>query len=151
MSLEWKPDPSPLHLLEGGESAFMGKWKLHIDRMKTLGESKLMDSVLGSLTEKERKVLRMRFGVEGEEAAEKLEREMEAFKENRKRGDKTHPYMWRVDYHGDGTPQAFTGMGGRAATAQEAKELARAAVKSADLAYNVLDNAKRIWEREGEP
>jgi hypothetical protein len=128
--IEWKLDPSPLHMLEGGESAIVGDWRLRIDRLKEHKPSKLLDNLMGALSEKERKVLNMR-------DAEYEEKERQ--RERRKEGDKTHPYMWNVEHvHDDDPPKHFSHMGGRAATAEEAKTLAVAAVKYAGLIFDAL-------------
>lgn len=134
--IEWKVDPSPLQMLEDGESAVVGNWELRIDRLKKFdGISKVLDSLKGSMTEKERKVLDMRSDLESDE--EKMERERSKL---RKKGQDTHPFAWRVEHIGDGSPERFSYMGGRAATAEAAKRLAVAAIEHAKQAYSAIES-----------
>lgn len=132
MSLEWKEDPSPLHLLECGESAFVGRWKLHIDKMKEVKMDSLLGGLLSNLSEKEKKVLRMRFDADGNKIDESTPLE------KRRARQESHPYQWRVDYHGDDSTALFSGLGGSARTVEEGKALAQAAVEYAEMTYNAL-------------
>lgn len=138
--IEWKEDPSPLNMLEDGESAVVGGWGLRIDRLKEFdGLNRILDSVKESLTERELEVLGMRFGLDGEE--ERVERERG---KRRKEGDKTHPFCWKVEHIGDGSPEHFTHMGGRAVTAEAAKRLAVAAIEHAVKAYGSIESIDGI-------
>lgn len=136
VQIEWKDDPSPLQMLEDGETAVVGNWELRVDRMKKFdGISRVLDSLKGSMTEKERKVLDMRSDLDSVE-----EKEEKARSARRKAGHDTHPFAWRVEHIGDGSPEHFSYMGGRAATAEAAKRLAVAAIEHAKQAYSAIES-----------
>lgn len=139
MTVEWKDDPSPLHLLECGESAFVGRWKLHIDKMKEVNMDRLLGGLLSSLSEKEEKVLRTRFDSEGNEI--EIENAEPTFMEKqqmRKAWQESHPYQWRIDLQKE-QPEPFAFLGGSAKTAEEGKRLAEAAVEHAEMIYKALE------------
>jgi hypothetical protein len=138
--IEWKEDPSPLQMLKDGESAVVGGWEARIDRMKEFdGLDRVLGSLRGSMTEREREVLDMRFDLGSDE--ERQERERVKL---RKEGQKTHPFCWSVHHIGDGSPEHFTHMGGRAATAEGAKRLAVAALEHAEKAYSSIESIDGI-------
>jgi len=135
-NLEWKDDPSPLQMLEEGESACVGEWELRVDRMKPFTG---LDGVIGSLragmTEREREVLDMRFGLgDGEDSDDEYVRKLEEQKRRRKEGEKSHQIHWKIAYKGDGTPRPFSHMGGQAGSKEEGKALAERALGTAMMA-----------------
>lgn len=133
MTLEWKEDPSPLHMLECGESVIVGDWQLRIDKLKDIKRDGVLGAFFNDLSDKERKVLDMRFGLDG-----KRNLEEERHRKRKREGEKTHPYMWKVEHVGDGFPSPFTHMGGRATSAEHAKTLAEVALKYAGLIYDAI-------------
>jgi len=131
-NLEWKDDPSPLKMLEEGESVHVGEWELRVDKMKKFdGLDRVLGNLRAGMTQRERDVLDMRFGLDEDEA----ERER---KRKSKEGQDTHPFCWKVEHPGDGSPEPFSHMGGRAKTKEEAKGLAQRALNFARVAHEAL-------------
>ena len=130
--LEWKDDPSVLHMLEEGESVRVGEWELRVDRMKDLKLSKMVEGLRDGLTEREKEILDTRFG-------ESEDEELQSIKRRKKEGRKTHPYHWKIEHVGDGSPAPFTHMGGNAKSKEEAKMFAE---RSLGTAMSALMMAK---------
>ena len=137
--LEWKNDPSPLHMFEEGESVQIGDWKLRVDRMKEMGQlSDLVKDLTDGLTEREKEILDTRFG-------ESEDEELQPIKRRKKEGRKTHPYHWKIEHVGDGSPASFTHMGGNAKSKEEAKELAEwylGAAKGTQRSAELMDKMR---------
>jgi len=131
--LEWKPEPSKLNMFEDGEAAIVGDWQLEVFRIKDIREDGMLGALFGGLSEKEKKVLDMRFGLDGERNLEE-----EAYEARKKEGRKTHPWVWKIHHVGDGSPSPFTHMGGSARTADEAKVIAEHVI---DDAIQCLESA----------
>ena len=136
--LEWKDDPSVLHMLEEGESVRVGEWELRVDRMKDLKLSKMVEGLRDGLTEREKEILDTRFG-------ESEDEELWPIKRREKEGRKTHPYHWKIEHVGDGSPASFTHMGGNAKSKEEAKELAEwylGAAKGTQRSAELMDKMR---------
>ena len=136
--LEWKDDPSVLHMLEEGESVRVGEWELRVDRMKDLKLSKMVEGLRDGLTEREKEILDTRFG-------ESEDEELQPIKRRKKEGRKTHPYHWKIEHVGDGSPASFTHMGGNAKSKEEAKELAEwylGAAKGTQRSAELMDKMR---------
>ena len=123
---KWKDDPSPLKVFYGGESATVGNWKLRVDKVRERLESPFFDSLMDSLTEKERKVFDVRMNGDPDKD----------IKERRRQSKKTHPYHWRVERIDGGSPETFSFLGGQAKTLEDGKRFAQEAVVFARQAYD---------------
>lgn len=135
-TIEWKDDPSPLGMFAEGESAFFGHWKMRVDRMKSLERlDRVLKTMRGGMTKKEIELLDSGFAKSDEVA--RLYR--------RDRGRDTHPFFWKIEYVGDGSPTPFTHMGGQARTKEEAKALADRAIGGAMTAMANLRICSESW------
>ena len=122
--IEWKEDPSKLNMFEDGESAIVDEWELHIDKLKKI-ENPLMHSFMRNLSDREKEVLEMG-----------LDEEFKKKRELREKRERLYPYCWKVERKNNNDTYRFTHMGGRAESAEKAKEYAVMALEFAKETYN---------------
>lgn len=113
---KWKDDPSPLKMLRDGESAVVGDWEIRVDRMTKF--SPWLAELLPD--------------PDGRRANQAL-------------GEDSHPFTWTVQRVTDGSPEAFTHMGGRAETREVAKQRALSATAFADEVYEAMGIDRIRW------
>lgn len=118
MYIQWKENVNKLLLIEESEIAITDNYELHVEKLKDFDMSKIMNSVYGTLSDKELDVLETRFDLD--DRIEKRRRMKELKKE--------YCWNWRVCMkEEDMLP--FNCLSGKAKSKEDAKRFAEHAIQ----------------------
>lgn len=112
MSIHWTKQKSPLHSIEESEIAVIGDCQLHVEKLKDFDMSKMTDKIIGTLSDREKEILNIRFGLD-----ENVERkEVDNLQKDPR-------WIWRASIN-DKFDTPFKSISGNARTKDEAKRFA---------------------------
>lgn len=125
----WKEDTPSFTVFEYAETLDCGFWILRAEKLREEKPNPILQSVMNGLTDREREVLKIRHGLEDEEANVRIDR--------RRESRKTHPFLWKIESV-LGHPEIVSHIGGQATSLEEAKVFAEAALEHLEDIYNKM-------------